>query len=60
DYYCVEHTLEEMVSVALDCDQRETVRCMKLLVPEFKSRNSVYEALDQELEGPKKKVVTDV
>lgn len=50
DYYGVEHTLEEMITQALDCEKTNTVRCMKILVPEFKSRNSIYEELDRELE----------
>lgn len=50
DYYSVEHALEEMITQALDCEKTNTVRCMKMLVPEFKSRNSVYEKLDLELE----------
>lgn len=49
DYYGVEHALEEMITQALDCEKTNTVRCMKMLVPEFKSRNSVYEKLDVEL-----------
>ncbi len=32
-------------------DKMATVRAMKQLVPEFKSNNSVYEALDRELEA---------
>lgn len=50
DYLNVERALEEMISVAIGGEKTDTVRCMKVLVPEFKSRNSVYEALDVELE----------
>ncbi|MGL5919379.1 MAG: polysaccharide biosynthesis protein [Bacteroidales bacterium] len=50
DYLNVERALEVMITHALDCDKTNTVRCMKMLVPEFKSRNSVYEELDEELE----------
>lgn len=47
DYAEVERTLEEMISLAQSGDKMATVTCMKTLVPEFKSRNSVYEVLDQ-------------
>ena len=33
---------------AIRVDKMETVRMMKVIVPEFKSRNSVYEELDRE------------
>ena len=47
DYPEVERTLEEMITVAQGGDKMATVSCMKALVPEFKSRNSVYEVLDK-------------
>lgn len=51
DYMNVERALEEMITVAIGGEKTDTVRCMKVLVPEFKSRNSVYEGLDVELES---------
>ncbi len=38
--------IDEMVAVAYTADAMEIVRRMKRMVPEFKSRHSVYEALD--------------
>ncbi|MGL5015055.1 MAG: polysaccharide biosynthesis protein [Bacteroidales bacterium] len=42
--------IDAMIKCALENNQMETVRQMKCLVPEFKSRNSIYEELDIETE----------
>ncbi len=39
-------------------ESMEMVRCMKLLVPEFKSRNSVFEAIDKMIENEAESEVT--
>lgn len=38
--------IDELVSLALDSDATSVVKKMKEIVPEYKSRNSVYESLD--------------
>lgn len=42
--------LSPMIQKAKEGDARGMVKCMKQLVPEFKSRNSIYEELDNEIE----------
>ena len=39
--------IEELTDIAKQFNDMETVRKMKELVPEYKSNNSVYEALDK-------------
>lgn len=46
DYSEVEHDIEELIKVSKQYDDMLTVKKMKEIVPEFKSNNSVYEALD--------------
>ena len=46
DYDAVEKEIEELVDISKRFDNMETVRKMKEIVPEYKSNNSVYEALD--------------
>ena len=46
DYSDVCKQLDELFAIARRYDDMETVRKMKDIVPEFKSRNSVYEQLD--------------
>mgnify|MGYP002623364042 CR=1 FL=1 len=46
DYEEVNRDIEELVDIAKKYDNMETVRKMKAIVPEYKSNNSVYEALD--------------
>lgn len=46
DFAQVTADVQAMVDTALINDQMETVRRMKALVPEFKSKNSLYESLD--------------
>ena len=40
--------INHLTEIALSVNKMETVRAMKGIVPEFKSRNSVYEMLDKE------------
>lgn len=40
--------LDHLIFLAKECDTDSLVRCMKDLVPEFKSQNSVYEIFDIE------------
>ncbi|MDD6079239.1 MAG: nucleoside-diphosphate sugar epimerase/dehydratase [bacterium] len=47
DYAKVEPALRRLVEVAHTDDKEETVALLKQIVPEFKSVNSVYEALDK-------------
>ena len=46
DYSEVERDIEELIEVSKQYDDMPTVKKMKEIVPEFKSNNSVYEALD--------------
>jgi len=47
DYDEVCHDIDELVDISKQFDNMETVRKMKQIVPEYKSNNSVYEALDK-------------
>ena len=49
DYDEVNHQIEELVEISKHFDNMATVRKMKQIVPEYKSNNSVYEKIDQEL-----------
>ncbi|ADY53788.1 polysaccharide biosynthesis protein CapD [Pseudopedobacter saltans DSM 12145] len=42
--------IEDLVTLACNYQDKEVVRLMKKIVPEFKSNNSTYEELDKELE----------
>ena len=46
DYDTVNKEIEELVEIAKQFNDMETVRKMKEIVPEYKSNNSVYEQLD--------------
>lgn len=46
DYSEVERDIEKLIEVSKQYDDMLTVKKMKEIVPEFKSNNSVYEALD--------------
>lgn len=48
DFRKVSDIIDEMIANAATDDAMEVVRRMKRLVPEFKSRHSVYEAIDKE------------
>lgn len=39
--------MNPLIDLAIKVDKMGTVRMMKGIVPEFKSKNSVYEALDK-------------
>ena len=47
DYEKVSRDIDELVEIAKQFDNMETVRKMKQIVPEYKSNNSVYEVLDK-------------
>ena len=53
DYAKVESALRRLVEVAHTDNKEETVALLKQIVPEFKSVNSVYEALDKANETAK-------
>lgn len=48
DFDKVTEAINEMIAFATDMDVERTVLAMKLLVPEFKSKNSPFEAFDKE------------
>lgn len=48
DYARVNACLTELVALSLSDDMMAIVRKMKAIVPEFKSRHSIFEALDSE------------
>jgi FlaA1/EpsC-like NDP-sugar epimerase len=47
DYEKVRQEIDELVAIAKQYDNMETVKKMKMMVPEYKSNNSVYEELDK-------------
>ena len=46
DYESVNKDIEDLIAISKNYDDMETVRKMKVIVPEYKSNNSVYEKLD--------------
>ena len=50
DYDVVTAKFNELIEIAISGEVMDSVRHMKQLVPEFKSNNSIFEALDKELE----------
>lgn len=54
DYEDVERQIEEIMQISHSYDDIEIVRKMKQIVPEFKSNNSVYDKLDEDIEQGKK------
>lgn len=48
DYEDICTVITPLIDLAIKVDKMGTVRMMKGIVPEFKSKNSVYEALDKE------------
>ena len=50
DYEQVSLEIDELVEISKQFDDMATVRKMKAIVPEYKSNNSVYEAIDKEIE----------
>ncbi len=59
EYEQVVEQLAPMLENARQGNVMEMVRCMKLLVPEFKSRNSVFEEIDKMLEAENKSVTVE-
>ena len=57
EYEDAERKLEELRDIALKYDDMETVREMKIIVPEYISKNSRYEVLDKANETTKEKIV---
>jgi FlaA1/EpsC-like NDP-sugar epimerase len=51
DYEEVSREIDELIEIAKQFDDMATVRKMKEIVPEYKSNNSVYEQLDNDLAG---------
>ncbi len=49
NFNSVSDSIEEMIGFAMEMEVERTVRAMKGLVPEFKSKNSPFEAFDVEL-----------
>ena len=47
NYHTVDKDIDTLTDLAIHVKKMETVREMKRIVPEFKSKNSVYEALDK-------------
>ena len=52
DYREVDRQIDALTELAIQVDKTETVRKMKEIVPEFKSKNSVYEKLDVKQPSP--------
>ena len=52
DYREVDRQIDALTELAIQVDKTETVRKMKEIVPEFKSKNSVYEELDVKQPSP--------
>lgn len=46
EYNHINEAIDNLTDLAIRVEKMETVRMMKQIVPEFKSRNSVYEELD--------------
>ena len=46
DYHHVDQAIDELTELAIRVQKMDTVRMMKQIVPEFKSKNSIYEQLD--------------
>ena len=53
DFNEVSRQIDELIAVSKQYDDMATVAKMKEIVPEYKSKNSVYEELDQEVKGEK-------
>jgi len=48
EYDVVSKEIDELIEISKHYDDMETVRKMKKIVPEYKSKNSIYEELDKE------------
>ena len=47
DYHEIEQQISCLASICHSCDSMVIVKQMKVIVPEFVSKNSVYEILDK-------------
>ena len=48
DFYEISKEIDELIELSKKYDNMATVRKMKIIVPEYKSNNSIYEELDKE------------
>ena len=55
DYDEVNVSINQLFDIAKRYDNMDTVKKMKEIVPEYKSNNSVYQQLDEEMEAASKK-----
>ena len=51
DYATICRDYKALVDMSLAADAMAIVRMMKIIVPEFHSQHSVYEAIDRELQS---------
>ena len=51
DYHCICKKIDDLYTICEHYDKMATVKKMKQIVPEFKSKNSIYEELDAELDA---------
>ena len=56
DFETIQDTINNLILTAMTTDDERTVRGMKQIVPEYYSRNSVYELLDDEREKAAKQI----
>ncbi|MDL2330438.1 polysaccharide biosynthesis protein [Odoribacter sp. OttesenSCG-928-A06] len=59
DFEHVRYEMEELYQLIIKGDVYEAVKKMKLIVPEYKSQNSVYEEIDFKLEEDKMQCIVD-
>ncbi len=52
DYEQISLSIESLINLAVNNKDEEVVKQMKRIVPEYKSNNSVYEAMDEEIVTP--------
>jgi FlaA1/EpsC-like NDP-sugar epimerase len=52
DYEKVSHSIDKVISIAVQNRDEEVVKQMKRIVPEFISNNSIYESIDEEILTP--------
>lgn len=52
DYNDICTVMNPLITLAIKVDKMGTVQMMKGIVPEFKSKNSVYEKLDKRINVP--------
>lgn len=59
DYDSVKSAIDDLIAIAYKADNFQIVKEMKLIVPEFKSKNSVYEEIDFQIEENKMDMVLE-